>query len=257
MIRPDFFAHPQYPFTESVLADAGKHAAAEAPNESCGLVLAGKYVPCRNASAEPWHEFVIPKNVYRMAVVSGDLQGIIHSHPGGPWYPTKTDIESQIATGIPWAILVPGEDGAELACHWGGERPPVFDADGKHIPRKFRHYVADCFALMEDYYSEQGLSLPKVPRDWEWWKSGQTLYMDYLEASGFKVISTDPTEFARIARPGDAFLSAWRSPKTPNHAAAYLGKGEMLDHLPNRLSRVVAVQPYLRKVTHWLRHSDQ
>lgn len=253
MIRPDFWAQPQAPFTEEVLEAAGRHAAAEAPNESCGLVRAGKYVACENVSEEPWHEFIIASGVVAEAMAAGDLEGVIHSHPGGPWYPTKADVEGQIATAVPWAILIPGEENAQLACHWGGERPPVFDANGNHVQRKFRHYVADCYSLMEDYYREVGVDLPKVPRDWNWWKTQDDLYTDHLEVAGFDIVSKDPMEFASVARPQDAILFAIRSNGKPNHAAAYLGGGLMLDHVPRRLSRVINAQEHFKTATHLLR----
>lgn len=255
MIRPDFWSQPAYPFTASVLKEAARHACVEAPNESCGLVRAGKYVPCQNVSDSPETEFVIAQSVVAEALVAGDLEGVIHSHPGGPWWPSKDDIETQIAMNVPWAILVPGETSAELACHWGGERPPVFDENGEHIPRKFNHYVADCCTLMEDFYLEAlGVTLPKVPRDWNWWLNGESLYLDHLQESGFEVISTDPSTFAEIAQPNDAFLCAIKS-KTPNHAAAYLGAGKMLDHRFNQLSRVTMAPRFMKFATHWLRYS--
>ncbi len=255
MIRPDFWSRPQAPFTEEVLEAAGRHAASEAPNESCGLVRAGRYVACENVSPEPWHEFIIAKEQITEALAAGDLEGVIHSHPDGPWYPTKADAEGQIATGVPWAIVVPGEESAELACHWGGERPPVFAGDGTHVQRKFRHYVADCYSLMEDFYREIGIDLPKVPREWNWWRTSESLYTDHLEQAGFAVISSDPTQFAALVRPNDAFLFAIRSGGKPNHAAAYLGDGKMLDHVPRQLSRVIGVQGHLKTATHLLRYT--
>lgn len=254
---PDFYRHPVAPFTAEILAEAGAHAAAESPRESCGLVRAGCYVPCKNRSDTPEVEFVIGQEEMAEAVLAGDLEGIIHSHPGGPWRPSQHDATAQIATGVPWAILVPGETGAELACHWGTQRPPVFDEAGHHVPRRFKHQIADCYSLMEDYFLQEcGLRLPKVAREWGWWKKGQTLYLDHLQESGFEVISRDPSEYASIARPRDAFLMQLQSPATPNHAGVYLGNGICLDHMFRELSRTSAIQPRFNEITHWLRHKN-
>jgi len=254
---PDFYRKPIAPFTADVLAAAGEHAAAEAPRESCGLVRAGVYVPCVNRSEHPTHEFVIGTEEMAAALIAGDLEGIVHSHPGGPWRPSQADALAQIATDVPWAIVIPGASGAELACHWGTKRPPVFDEHGHHVPRRFKHQIADCYSMMEDYFDQVcGIALPRVAREWGWWKKGQTLYLDHLHAAGFEIVSQDPTEYARIAQPHDAFLMQLQSPATPNHAGVYLGKGMCLDHMFRELSKVSAVQPRFNEITHWLRHKE-
>lgn len=265
-MTPDFYRHPAKPFSRRVLNAAGKHAAIEAaretPRESCGLVIAGRYQRCENTAEDPAAAFTIGADQLAHAYSTGDLQAVIHSHPGGPWWPSLQDMRGQAETGVPWAILVPGEDGAALACWWGAgmPRPPVFDRAGDHVPRAFLPGVSDCYTLMQDVFAElHGVALPDVPRAWEWWTDTAThgsLYLDNLTRAGFEVISTDPLAYADIAQPGDAYLMTIRS-KVPNHAGAYLGEGLLLEHVQGRLSHREPIGRKLRHVTHWLRRTGE
>lgn len=257
MYDPEFFRKPGGPFTAEVLASASAHACSEAPKEACGVVVNGEYIACENVAADPLNQFEISPSVFAPLIVDGTLQGVIHSHPEGPWWPSKHDMASQINTAVPWAILVPGEAGAQLACWWGGERPVVFTPEGLHVPRSFLHGVSDCYSMAQDYYREvHGLDLGHFPRAWEWWKDPDThgsLYLDNLEAQGFEVVSTDPGSFAALAQPGDAYLMQIRS-RVPNHAGVYLGGGLLLEHIQGNLSHREPIARKLKHITHWLRH---
>lgn len=258
LYRADFYRQPNEVFTQSVLKAAGKHASAGLPNEVCGLVRGGEYIPCTNIAADPEGHFEIPGKDLAMAYKAGDLQGVIHSHPGGPWMPSAADMASQIETNVPWAILIPGDDGlAELACHWGSARPPLYDGE-KHIQRDFLSGVSDCYSTCQDYAAEfLDVQLPDYPRDWEWWTTPATpggMYLDNLQAQGFEVVSTDPFEYAKIAKPHDAYLMAIRS-KVPNHAGFYKGGGILLEHMHGSLSHEEPIARKLKHISHWLRYS--
>lgn len=255
MFHPEFYRQPGGVFSREVIAEASAHAVECAPYEACGLVRAGRYVPCKNIAAEPAVEFEISPVTMGKVFKAGDLEGVIHSHPDGPWWPSRADMAGQIESGVPWAILVPGEDTAEFACQWGAPRPPVFH-DGLHVPRAFLHGVSDCYSLCQDFYRERGLvDLPDFPRDWEWWVEPETeggLYLDNLEAQGFEVISTAPQDYPGLAKPGDAYLMSIRS-KVPNHAGIYLGDGLLLEHMHGNLSHREPIARKLKHITHWLR----
>ena len=84
--------------------DAEKHAMRELPNESCGLVVSGKYFACHNVSKQPEKDFIICPNDYMSAAMSGRLEAVVHSHPtGGP--PSEFDIGACTATRLPWYVL--------------------------------------------------------------------------------------------------------------------------------------------------------
>jgi proteasome lid subunit RPN8/RPN11 len=241
------------PFTPEVLAAAAAHASAELPNEACGLVRAGRYVPCRNVHPCPGDAFEVDPDEAFAASAAGDLEGVVHSHPEGPWHPSADDMASQAAMGVPWAILVPGPEGAELACILGGPRPALFDGD-EHRQRAFLHGVSDCYEIARDWFREIHLfELPDIPREWMWWRNGQNLYLEGLEAAGFRVLSQDTSEYAGLARPGDCFLRRVDSP-VPNHGGVYLGGGLCLEQMPRSLSQRRPIGPALHVITHWLRH---
>ncbi len=257
--RPDWFRHPHGPFTRAVIEAACRHASETPGAEACGLVVAGAFVPCLNVAPNPAEAFEIDAGALSEAYTSGELEGVIHSHPGGPWRPSAADMASQIETGVPWAIVIPGEPetgAGALACAWGDSlpRPPLF-AGGVHQPRVFCHGVADCFSILRDYCAEAGAPLAEIPREWEWWARGEkspALYLDGFGPAGFDLVTVDAAEARRLAQPGDVFLKALKS-ATPNHCAIYLGDGLALDHLPNRLSSVRAANVAMSGMTHWLR----
>lgn len=254
---PDFFRRPRGPFSPKVLRAALDHAAAEAPRESCGLVRAGVYHPCENVHETPEHAFKITAVATGAAYLAGDLEGVVHSHPGGPGHPSEADMIDQIETAVPWAIVVPGEPddpkGGELACAWGMPNPPLLDSAGGHNQRTFCHGVADCYSLIRDYFRDlEGVELPEYPRGSEWWRDGRDLYLENLEHAGFRVVSTDPTTYAGIAQPGDVFLRRVMS-DVVNHGGVYVGKGLALEQFPKSLSQRRPIGPALPFVTHWLR----
>lgn len=261
--RPDWFRHPHGPFSQAVIDAACRHAATTPGEEACGLVRAGAFVPCVNVAADSREAFEIDAGALCEAYSAGDLEGVVHSHPGGPWWPSAADMASQLETGAPWAIVIPGEPetgSGALACAWGDglERPPVFEG-GRHVPRAFCHGVADCYSILRDYCAEQGAPLPEFPRDWEWWTRGPApaspppaLYLEGFEAAGFELATVDAAEARRIAQPGDVMLKRLGA-QTPNHCAIYLGDGLALDHLPQRLSAIRPVNVAMSGFTHWLR----
>ena len=83
--------------------DAEQHAARCKPNESCGVVVNGKYWPCRNIADDPAADFVINPKDYAVAAMYGSVKAIVHSHPkGGP--ASEADRLGCAGTKIPWHI---------------------------------------------------------------------------------------------------------------------------------------------------------
>ena len=71
--------------------------------------------------------------------------------------------------------------------------------------------------------------LPWLSED-DWWRHGQNLYLDNLEATGLYQVPLSS------AQPGDVLLCCFGS-SVPNHAAIYCGDGELLHHIPEQLSK--------------------
>ena len=198
-----------------------------------------------------------PENNFRIApekfieLEEKDVKAILHSHPDGFLYPTKSDMISQISCGIPFGIIVTDGKDATRPVWWGDqiERAPL-------IGRGFIYGIYDCYSCCRDYYHHAGLDLPEFPRDWDWWHNDENMYIDNFTKAGFHEIEgVDVKE-------GDALLFAIKS-DVPNHAAVYLGDNMMLHHLGSqspvdlsRLSRREPVTRWVKHVKHWLRNDE-
>ena len=249
--------------------DAKAHARDVFPEESCGLIVAGKYIRCDNI-AEPavnhiaedencacrLCSFEIAAKVY--AKHSAKVEMIVHSHPNGPFFPSKADMEGQLLTGKPWAIFALDEERiTDRPVIWGGDIPPL-------LGREFMHGVTDCYALIKDAYAlgkdelaKQGINgwpfdpieLPEQPRADAWWEKGEDLYVDNFERAGF-------TETREAPQPGDVFLMAIRSSKL-NHGGILIGDGLIVHHLPSRWSRREPAGLWGRQAAKWLRYTGK
>ena len=216
------------------LKEATQHAERAFPNESCGVIVESVgYVPCENIDLNPTVAFSMnPADFVR----HGTVVAVVHSHPNGPAYPSKSDMVSQQTSGVPWAVIsVTPHAGKPTAydAFWFGDQVPTPSLDR----RGFRHGVTDCYALIRDWYKGRNILLPEHPRDWEWWKRGERLYEDLLEPTGFREVVT------KTPKAGDVFLCRIMS-KTANHAGVFLDNGLVLHHLaavsgfdPHQLSR--------------------
>jgi cell wall-associated NlpC family hydrolase len=109
------------------------------------------------------------------------------------------------------------------------ENPPLYD-------RPFIHTVFDCYQFMRDYYlQELDIALPQFDYQDEWWVAGSNLYLDNATATGFKPVNPP-------LRPGDVILFRIMSP-VANHAAIYVGEGNIAHHLGGRRS---CIEPFRR-----------
>lgn len=236
-----------------LLAAINAHAMAEYPKESCGLIVAGVYVPCFNYAVEPEKDFTIAGPDF--IAHAPHVEAVIHSHPDGPLFPTARDMQGQMQTAVPWFIVA--TDGER--CH-----PPIQWGDRNDIPalvgREFMHGVCDCYSLVRDVFAlgrerlaEQDIDwphppilMPEVPRDDNWWTGEADLYADHIGPAGFKIVPREDV------RPGDGFLAKIRSDKL-NHAGVLIGGGLVMHHLPSRLSRREPAGIWSRAAEIWVR----
>ncbi|MDO6707916.1 C40 family peptidase [Photobacterium sp. 1_MG-2023] len=194
------------------------HAAASYPNESCGLLVRTAdglaYLSAQNLAPEPTETAIIDPEAWIEADRLGDVVGIVHSHPDGPFVLSGADRLAQQQSGLPWYLVV-GEQVREF--------PPVPPLLG----RRFEHGQTDCYTLFRDAYALAGHALPDFERDPDWWEQGKNLYLENLPEHGFFQVA-EP-------QPGDVLLIQLAS-NTPNHTAIYLGDSKLLHHCPDRLS---------------------
>ena len=235
-------------FDTAVMNDAIAHARAAYPKESCGAVIAGAYVPFENKAANGGAEFVIDDSAFDAALQLGEVEAVIHSHPtNSNWVdaPSLADMQAQLAMNIPWGIIPTYSNEASGEPYFWGRGVPTAPLIG----RQFRHGVHDCYTLIRDYYAvEHGIVLSNYAYQDEWWEKGQDLYRAHFAAEGFV-----PVVDANDWRAGDLCLAQIRSPIT-NHAAIYMGDGLILHHLNGRSSRREPGDPWLKFMTHHLRH---
>ncbi|PMD82297.1 phage tail protein [Escherichia coli] len=197
------------------------HARRCAPAESCGFVVrtpeGERYFPCVNISGEPEAYFRMSPEDWLRAEMQGEIVALVHSHPGGlPWL-SEADRRLQVQSDLPWWLVCRGE------IHKFRSVPHL-------TGRRFEHGVTDCYTLFRDAYHLAGIEMPDFHRGDDWWRHGQNLYLDNLEATGLYQVPLS------AAQPGDVLLCCFGS-SVPNHAAIYCGDGELLHHIPEQLSK--------------------
>ena len=237
-------------FGPDVDAAVKAHAIAEYPRECCGLVIDGKYTPFPNVLYDPNDVTTNPYDAFQLPVDAWPTDGrvvnaVLHSHCAPRWgiEPSAADMKSQIATAVPWGIVLASRGHASDPV-WFGDHL----LDEPLLGRQFLHGVRDCYSLVRsEKWQRDKIKLPEFPRDVEWWKKGGDLYRTGFASAGYKQIAPGD------ARPGDVVLMTVRSPVT-NHAAIVLDGGLMMHHLQNKLSHRVPIGPWLKLITHWLRY---
>ncbi|EEQ4381489.1 TPA: phage tail protein [Escherichia coli] len=168
------------------------HARRCAPAESCGFVV-----------STPEGERYFP-----CVNISGEPEAYFRMSPED-WLQVQSD--------LPWWLVCRGEI-HKFRC--------VPHLTGRH----FEHGVTDCYTLFRDAYHLAGIEMPDFHREDDWWRNGQNLYLDNLEATGLYQVPLSS------AQPGDVLLCCFGS-SVPNHAAIYCGDGELLHHIPEQLSK--------------------
>jgi proteasome lid subunit RPN8/RPN11 len=246
--------------TKKVLADAGAHACAEFPRESCGLVVRvgsrQEYRPCRNIAPTPSAHFVIHPLDHDAAERRGKLVAVVHSHPGYPARPSEGDRAACEATQLYWWVLRVDKANGE---------PPVvtetqsFGPTGWQAPligRSFHYGTLDCWGLARDWYArDMGLTMPNFDRGVDgWWndtdpKNTFSPYENeaYMEAAGLYRVPGPPQR-------GDLIVMQIQSKsEKPNHVGVLIDDhGTMLHHLYNALSERIPYGGYWYENTRFI-----
>ena len=89
--------------------NAVKHAKTVCPEEACGLVVDGRYFPCRNIALDPSTDFAINPADYARAMFAGTIEAVVHSHPAGTPV-SEQDRKACTQTKIPWYIYSVPDD---------------------------------------------------------------------------------------------------------------------------------------------------
>ena len=229
------------------------HVLAEYPREACGVIVGEDYHAVHNASATPEKDALIRAvDLLRIEAEIGPVRAILHSHPyklstpmlHSPEWPSHVDMQQWIASGLPWGIVATDGSGTTPVL-WldDNERPPLLNRD-------FQHGVADCYALVRDYFHfERGIELPNFPRGWDWWHSGEDHYIKNFQSAGFRVIQKDE------AVPGDCVMYKIKS-SVVNHAAVITGPDTILHHLIRRKSCYDSKSKWDGLAEHYVRYKQ-
>ena len=220
----------------------------QAPKEACGYVYDDTIVFCKNVSEVPNTFELSEEDSLKIQQTQGAI--LWHSHTNGINHPSKQDLEMQLETDIPWAVLVLDSLNDQYFLkeifYFGDclKRDPLYE-------RSYRFGVTDCANFVLDYYQENGIKFPAYPRDMDEWLAGAYSYEDYFTKPGFKVVGN----CLKDAKEGDLLLFNIRA-KFPNHAGIYLGNGIFGHHLQNRVSKKEPVEPWSRYLVKVMRHGS-
>jgi hypothetical protein len=232
-------------FDINIERDAVEHAKNEYPNESCGIIVNNKYIPCENVSDNKRWNFEIDKHLIAKHTIAGDLQCVIHSHVDevgknkdtGQKYvadyghASKDDMIRQAAMMVPFGIVHLNIDGSHVKTFYFGDQLPTQELKG----RTFIHGVYDCYGLLRDYYKRIfEITLPQFPRYFGWWndKKNSSMLTDYAEQADFHRVEIN--EYNKYKH-GDAVFMTILS-HTVNHCSVYTDNGLIMHHLCDRLS---------------------
>jgi proteasome lid subunit RPN8/RPN11 len=209
--------------------DALKHAKAEDPRESCGLLVIvkgkEKYWPCENLAVNPKDQFILnPINWAEAEDKGGEIIGVIHSHPTTSPQLSDADKTACEQSNLKWYVVQPNLE------KWVEYDPCGYKAP--LIGRTWVWGVQDCWSLCRDYYKEElGIELvdwdrPNDPNDF----IKRPMFDACFEATGFRELKPDED-----LKKGDLLLMSISSTGL-NHIGVYLGQQILLHHLQNRLS---------------------
>ena len=216
------------------------HAKDQDPNESCGLLLniKGKerYYPCRNLSMTAFQCFIIDPEDYIKADNTGDIIGVVHSHPVTPPVPSQSDKVACEQSGLIWHIVNPKTES------WGYLKPTGYKAP--ILGREWAWGVTDCYTLVRDWYKEK-LNINLI--DWQRPTTledfnKEPMFEKCAEETGFREIRPDE----KLIDGDLLFMSIFSN--NLNHVAIFID-GDVLHHLADRLSCIEPYSEWLLKCT--------
>lgn len=208
---------------------AVEYAKEQAPKEACGLlaIINGEetFWPCKNL-AETTHEFfMLDPEDWAECEDTGEILGVIHSHPQGPAIASEADKASCEHIGFPYYIYSLKTD------DWITLEPKDWK-NPSLIGRKFIWGKYDCWSVVTDWFKEtKNINIKYWPRPKTLKEFADNPYFEkVLTESNFKKQETNDD-----IQKGDVLLFSGAL-KKPSHVAVYIGDMMILNHSYYRLS---------------------
>lgn len=231
------------------------HALSAYPQEVCGLLVNGEYVPCKNIFDKPEKGFKIASK--ELLKYKDKIEVIFHSHPyvdssiyqngNKPEWPSYRDMEMWIAFNmkIPWVIYA--TDGKNIS------NPILLEDTIEHplLDRPFIFGIYDCYSVARDWmWQNKKILLKNYPRQWGWWHDNKNLINDQFMTSGWKEIQQEEANI------GDGVLMQVSTP-VPSHVAIISNTNEIIHHLPYRGSERDYLNRWDKQIVKWLRYESK
>jgi len=231
-----------FPLLESIIR---AHAFEKPTEEACGLIVDGKYIPCKNLHSSPSSNFAIAAKDYAKAEKKGAIQAVVHSHPEGFGGFSKHDIISCKQSNVPWLLYCTQSN------EWHYVDPT---GNAPLVGRPWVYGIYDCYGILKDYFHQTfAIELDDFPRgeEGEWESPEWRMFEKNFAEQGFVPVD-------KPGKAGDFILMQLQAP-FPNHAAV-LSKPEQnvfYHHLMGRLSEENVYGGYWQKCTSQvLRHRE-
>ncbi len=205
--------------------------------EVCGLVLdSGRVWLGRNRAADPSFNFELDAADWAAASQLGAVVGIWHSHPQGGAEPSLIDRAMCERTALAWHV-VSAPDGDYRLIEPSGWRAPL-------LGRPYCYGLFDCWELVRDWQQrENGVQLPRLADAPDGWWYERDLVPALCEQAGLVRVAGD-------LRAGDVVLMRLDPESVgADHAAVYVGDGDILHQLRDRLSEKTRYGGYWQRAT--------
>jgi proteasome lid subunit RPN8/RPN11 len=197
-----------------------KYAKTQAPEEACGLlaIIKGKetFWPCKNLAEGKFEFFILDPDDWAECEDTGEIIGVIHSHPVGAATPSDNDRAACEHLGFPYFIYSIEHD------HWESFEPTGWKAPSL-IGRKFIWGKYDCWSIISDWFLEtKNIKIKDFIEN--------PLFEKGLPITGFK-----KQESNKNIKVGDVLLFQSVTGNL-DHVAVYIGDNMILNHNIKALS---------------------
>lgn len=233
------------PSIASIQGNILRHVFEQAPNEACGLIVSGEYVPCQNIHDKPESYFSLCPKDFARASKKGTIEAVFHSHPSSYNKFSPDDAKACRQSNLPWLMYCTVTDDWHYADPTG---------DAPYEGRQWSYGIHDCYGLVRDFYkNEFGIKLDNFERgdEMEWSSPGWNMFEEHVGSQGFATCDG-------AAKKGDLLLMQLQA-ACPNHMGVLANPSANIfyQHLFGRLSEANIYGGYWAKNTvKVFRHRD-